>query len=226
MIRPGSVKICSLREVQHAQYVIEAEADLFGLIFVPGAKRRVTVERASEIVAAVRAGSGPTPAAVGVFVDAGHAEINRTIRDVGLNLVQLHGAEPPDIVAMLDAPAIKAIRPNPGASFDDVAPEIERYLASDVPPVAFHLEGYDSGHHGGGGTRADWAMAARLAVRFPIVLAGGLNPENVGDAVRSVSPLAVDVSSGVETDGIKDPAKISAFVATAKEQFTRQPVSG
>jgi len=219
MIRPGSVKICSLRKVEHARFVFDAGADLFGLIFVPGVRRQVTVERAREIVCAVRAIDESAPLAVGVFVDAAAEEINATVRDVGLDLIQLHGVEPPGMMAQLDAPAVKVFRPKPGTDVGEVRQEIERYLGAAIPPVAFLLDGYDAGQHGGSGTRTDWRLAAELAADFPIVLAGGLTPENVGEAVESVAPLAVDVGSGVETDGAKDSAKVSAFAAAAKGRF-------
>ena len=225
MIRPGSVKICSLREVEHAQFVLDAGTDLFGLIFVPGVRRQVTVERAHEIVCAVRARGESAPLAVGVFVDAAAEEINATVRDVGLDLIQLHGVEPSEMIAQLDAPVIKVFRPKPGTDVGEVSQEIEQYLRAEVPPVAFLLDGYDTGRHGGSGTRTDWRLAAELAADFPIVLAGGLTPENVGEAVESVAPLAVDVGSGVETDGVKDSAKVSAFVAAAIECFARLSAS-
>jgi len=144
---------------------------------------------------------------------------------VGLDLVQLHGVEPPGMIAQLDSPAIKVFRPKPGTDIGEVSREIELYLRAEVPPVAFLLDGYDAGRLGGSGTRTDWRLAAELAADFPIVLAGGLTPENVGEAVESVAPLAVDVGSGVETDGVKDSAKVSAFVAAAIECFARLSAS-
>ena len=130
------------------------------------------------------------------------------------------------MISQLDAPAIKVFRPKPGTDIGEVRPEIELYLRAEVPPIAFLLDGYDAGQHGGSGTRTDWRLAADLAADFPIVLAGGLTPEIVGEAVERVAPLAVDVGSGVETDGAKDSAKVSAFVAAAKERFAHLSASG
>lgn len=226
MIRPGSVKICSLREVEHARHVLDAGADLFGLIFVPGVRRQVSIDRAREIVDAVRSGGKQPPLAVGVFVDASALEINRTVHAVGLDLVQLHGDEPPDLMAHLDAPAIKVMRPMPGMASDDVRAGIDRYARAAGAPLAFHLEGFDAAHHGGEGARADWRLASELAQAFPVILAGGLTPDNVAEAVEMVRPFAVDVSSGVETGGIKDERKIASFVASAKRGFARLAASG
>jgi len=220
MIMPGSIKICSLREVEHARFVLDAGADLFGLIFVPGVRRMVSPERAREIVEAVRTDrSSKNPRAVGVFVDATANQINRITRLVGLDIVQLHGHEPPNLLSQLDAPAIKAVRPGLGASVTDVESIIRRFGNAAHPPIAYLVDGYHESHHGGEGVRADWSLAADLATRWPLMLAGGLTPDNVSDAISAVRPLGVDVSSGVETDGIKDTNKIGAFVANARSGF-------
>ncbi len=219
MIAPGSVKICSLREVEHARYVIDAGADLFGLIFAP-ARRQVTVERARNIVQAVRAGaSGDSPRAVGVFVDASADEINSVIQTVGLDLVQLHGSERPELIAELSVPAIKVFRPEPGTSVATVQRDLERFAAAARPPVAFLIEGFHPSQAGGAGVRADWLLVSKLAREWPIVLAGGLSPDSVAEAIEAVRSIAVDVGSGVETNGVKDPAMIAAFVQNARTAF-------
>lgn len=221
LIRPGSVKICSLREVEHARYVLDAGADLFGLIFAP-ARRQVTTERAREIVDAVRRDAGDVPPlAVGVFVDATVAEIQSIVQATGIDLVQLHGSEPPELVAALSVPAVKVLRPVPGAVARDVYCEIERFAKAAVAPVAYLLEGYHATHAGGAGVKADWSLVAELARSWPIILAGGLDPANVKTAIDTVHPLGVDVGSGVETDGIKDAAKIGEFVRSARAEFAR-----
>ena len=219
MIAPGSVKICSLREVEHARFVLDAGADLFGLIFAP-APRQVTVERARAIVQAVRAGAtGDSPLAVGVFVDASADEINSVIHSVGLDLVQLHGSERPELIAELSVPAIKVFRPEPGTPVASVQRDLERFAAAARPPVAFLIEGFHPSQAGGAGVQADWTLAAELAKNWPVVLAGGLSPENVLEAIEVARPIAVDVGSGVETNGVKDPAKIAAFVRNARTAF-------
>jgi phosphoribosylanthranilate isomerase len=223
VIAPGSVKICSLREIEHAQYVINAGADMFGLIFVPGVRRQVTVERGAEIAAAVRSrANGQSPRAVGVFVDASPEEINRTARLAGLDLAQLQGNEPPEMLSEIDLPVIRAIRPRPDQTVADVRIVLESYLRASRPPVAFHFEGISAGH-GGEGARADWELVGELARDYPVILAGGLSPENVAGAIAAVRPIGVDVSSGVETDGVKDPAKIAAFARAARSSFSLAP---
>lgn len=215
-IRPGSVKICSLREVEHAPFVLDAGVDLFGLIFVRGRSRYVTPERAQEIVHAVREQSnGAAPLAVGVFVDAPVAEINEITRSVGLDLVQLHGDEPPELLSELDLPAIKAISLQPGDLAETINERIRLYAHACVAPVAFLIDG----QQGGAGTVADWSVAAELARDWPVILAGGLTPGNVADSIAAVRPIGVDVSSGVESEGAKDPAKTLQFAAAARAAF-------
>lgn len=218
-IRPGNVKLCSLREPVHAHWAAASGADLFGLIFVPGVRRRVSHEIAREIVATARSQHGSQLRAVGVFVDASPDEINQTATSVGLNLAQLHGQEPAELIAEVRIPVVKALRPHPGQALDEVLALADRYLSAPVPPVALLVDGYHASHHGGEGLRADWVLAAELASRYPLILAGGLDADNVADAIQAVRPLAVDVSSGVESDGIKDPAKMAAFVRNAKTAF-------
>ena len=215
----GLVKICSLREPAQATATVAAGADLFGLIFAP-ARRRVTVEQATAIAAAARAAAGNRPVlAVGVFVDAAAAEINRITETVGLDLVQLHGAEPPTLLSALSRPAIKAFRPPAGTSAATLADLIAPYQSAAVPPLAVLIDGFSAAAPGGEGVRSDWHLAATVASRWPVVLAGGLDPANVAAAVAAVRPRIVDVSSGVETAGVKDAVKIAAFIANAKRAF-------
>ena len=162
---------------------------------------------------------GRTVMAVGVFVDASFADINAIVEEVGLDVVQLHGAEPPDSIASLPVPAFKALRPTPKSTCEQVLAEIDRYQSAAVPPVAILVDGYAQHGAGGTGTRADWALAAEINAVAPIILAGGLDPENVGDAIRRVRPRGVDVSSGVEVDGIKNPELIARFVHAARVAF-------
>src|SRR5262249_42269929 len=113
-------------------------------------------------------------------------------------------------------------------SIDDVRRLIETYLAARTSPIAFLIDGFDAKLHGGSGKRADWRLVGELAQFYPVILAGGLTPENVGEAIAVCRPMAVDVSSGVETAGLRDEVKISTFVEEAKTAFSRlsqiQPV--
>lgn len=219
MIAPGSVKICSLREPDHARWVVEAGADFFGLIFAPS-KRQVMPETAASIVIQARSEAGDSaPRAVGVFVNADVVAINKVVERVGLDLVQLHGEVTPDDVGEIAAPVIRAVRVEPGATFDAVAAQFDLQERTAVAPVAYLIDGFHPQHAGGHGVLADWEMARQLAERFPIILAGGLTRENVAEAIAQVRPLGVDVSSGVETDGIKNRAKVIDFVSNARRAF-------
>ena len=216
------VKICGLREPAHALAAAEAGADFIGLVFAKS-RRRVTLDEARAIVHALgeplaAAGGGAEsieallrrkrPLVVGVFTDADAETINRTAEAVGLDLVQLSGDELWEMCGKLSRPVLKAIR----VKDDTSAEEIIAALRPGAIPL---LDTYAEDALGGTGRPFDWSVAAAVARRFPIVLAGGLTPENVGEAVRRVCPWAVDVSSGVETAGVKDVGKIRAFIAAA-----------
>lgn len=215
----GLVKICGLREPVHATAAAVAGADLLGFIFAP-ARRQVTAQQAAACVEAARAAAaGRRILTVGVFVNASPEEMNTVAELADLNLLQLHGDEDPELPSHLVRPVIRALRPQPGTPTMEVTGLIERHARASRSPMAFLLEGYAAGSHGGTGARADWGLAAELARRRPLLLAGGLDPENVGDAIAIAAPHGVDVSSGVETDGFKDIGKIEAFVAAARQAF-------
>jgi phosphoribosylanthranilate isomerase len=216
------VKICGLREPAHALAAAEAGADFVGLVFAES-RRRVSVDQGRALAAALgepaAAASGGAeqieallrrkrPLVVGVFADADAETVNRTAEAVGLDLVQLSGDEPWLMCDKLSRPVLKAVKVRDGTSAEEI---IAVLRPGAVPLLDTHAEGA----LGGTGRPFDWAVAAAVARRFPIVLAGGLTPENVGEAVRRVCPWAVDVSSGVETDGVKDVEKIRAFVGAA-----------
>jgi phosphoribosylanthranilate isomerase len=154
-----------------------------------------------------------------VFVDATIDEMNATAETANLDLLQLHGDEPAAMLEQLSRPVVKAFRPPAGASVDQLGSVIRQYQQVANAPVAYLIDGYAAHAAGGEGVRADWQLAAALAEVFPIFLAGGLDPETVGAAIAAVRPLAVDVSSGVETDGVKDLAKIVTFVEAARQGF-------
>lgn len=219
----GLVKICGLREPVHARAAAAAGANLLGFVFAP-ARRRITAETARACIAAARdAAPERRIAAVGVFVDASAAEMNATAQTAGLDLLQLHGDEAPALLARLHRPVVKAIRPPHGTPVHDALDLIRPYQGVANAPVAYLLDGHSPGAAGGTGVRADWHLAAELAGHFPLVLAGGLDPTNVADAIAIAAPIAVDVSSGVETDGIKDATKIAAFVDAARQAFRFDP---
>ena len=224
--RERLIKIDGFREPEHAAAAAAAGADLIGFIFAP-ARRQVAPDVAAAGIAAARAEKSGRPfAAVGVFVNASAEEICRVVAESGVNLVQLHGSEPPGLLAELPVPAIKVFRPQPGVSAAAILREMRRFDLAPRPPVAYVIDGYAPDASGGTGTSADWDLAAEVAAERSIVLGGGLDPGNVGDAIRRVRPRGVDVSSGVETAGVKDTARIEAFILAAGAAFHDLDASG
>jgi phosphoribosylanthranilate isomerase len=213
------VKICGIREYEHAQVAAQAGADAIGFVFVP-VRREVSPETARSIIERVRSDFERPPATVGLFVNESAEAINSVVRRAGLDLVQLHGDEPPELAAELDAPAIKALRVGQGDDVDELEATIAAYLQHFS---GVHIDSHVPGHWGGTGVVGDWDVARRLAGKFSIVLAGGLSPDNVGTAIEQVRPAVVDVSSGVEIDGRKDPDLIRAFIASARTAYELIP---
>lgn len=198
------VKICGVTSVADAAVAVEAGADMLGLIFYPPSPRYVTPAQAEAIVASLP----PKLPAVGVFVNEGLETITDIACESGISVVQLHGNESPDLCRLLPWRCIKAFR-----FTEQVKPE----MMPDYPVHAFLIEGFHDQLYGGGGVKADWRRVATLHGYGRIILAGGLTPGNVQEAVETVRPYAVDVCSGVEdTPGIKDAAKVRAFVKRAK----------
>lgn len=216
------VKICGLTNLEDALVAIAAGADLLGFVFYAKSPRGVTAAQAAPIIQEIRRrpyGQGAVQI-VGLFVDAPLHEMQETILACQLDLVQLHGGEPPHRLEQLAPRAYKALRPT---SLDEAAAEAEWY--ADLGPPAgpqLLLDAFHPQLYGGSGRLGDWALAAGLAPRYRILLAGGLTPDNVRQAVRQVRPWGVDVSSGVEAaPGRKDPEKVRRFVAEAKQAFDR-----
>ena len=177
------------------------------MIFAP-ARRQVSVAEAAAIARAARA-AGPAQV-VGVFVNETPERILAVAAECELDAVQLSGDEPlASASGLAGRTLLKAVR------LGQVAAEAE-WLAAELPNLRLLVDAHVPGAYGGAGVLADWDRAARLARQRPIVLAGGLTPENVGAAIRQVRPWGVDVSSGVETDGAKDVAKIRAFIRSAR----------
>jgi phosphoribosylanthranilate isomerase len=220
MLKPGSVKICSLREVEQVPWVIEAAPDMFGLIFVESAWRMVTPQMGKAIVDEFDALAGPNrPKAVGVFLDSPPSEINRIADRVGLDFVQVHTHDMPIDWKRFELPVLPVLRPQPDVDLPTITATIDSILGSGANIPAILIDAWHPDTIGGAGVLGNWSIARELATRYPIVLAGGLTPSNVGEAITEISPVGVDVSSGVETARIKDPAKLKAFVASAREAF-------
>lgn len=197
------VKICGITNWSDAVAACDAGANMLGFNFYEKSLRRVsTVEAAT-----MRAKLPPAVQAVGLFVNAKPAEIASLHAFVRFNAAQLHGDEPPAIVSEISrtVAVIKAFR----VAADFPVATLDKYHDA----FAFLLDGSRAGQFGGTGTGADWNVARRAAAAQRIILAGGLTPENVGAAIRSVRPYAVDVASGVELKpGKKDHVKLKEFI--------------
>jgi len=193
------VKICGITRLEDAAVAVSLGASAVGFIFWPGSPRQIAPPDAAAI-----AGSLPQRVwKVGVFVDAVADDIRRVVEEVGLTAVQLHGSETPAYAATLDARVIKAM------ALDHVqGPE----ALDEWPGVPILLDAHDPLRKGGTGRTIDWIRARELASRHDVILAGGLRPENVADAIARVRPYGIDVSSGVETSpGLKDHDKLRSL---------------
>lgn len=197
------VKICGITNLSDALRAVECGADALGFVFYEGSPRHVFPEIVKEIVAHLP----PFITTVGVFVNAPPQEIKEVLEYTGLDVVQLHGDEPQE-ECFLFPRVIKAFRIRDIRDLD----EIKHYKAS-----AYLLDAYDPEVPGGTGQIFNWDIAIEAKQYGPVILAGGLTPDNVSDAVKKVRPYAVDVSSGVETEkGKKDPEKLRLFIHRAK----------
>lgn len=211
-----AVKICGIRTVDHAMVAAQAGADYIGVILAPS-KRQIMPEQAKSIQHVIRQ-VNQTTKLVGVFVNEQPSMINQLVRDIGLDIVQLSGDETSTIVHEINAPMFKTIR----MSKHD-AEQAWIMLAQDQPDrVRLHIDAHVAGSYGGAGVVADWEQAQALARELPILLAGGLHPTNVRDAIQTVQPWGVDVSSGIETAGTKDSTKIQTFITNAREAFSKE----
>jgi phosphoribosylanthranilate isomerase len=212
------VKICGITTVEDAFSAAEAGADLLGMIFYPKSPRYVTPERAADIVRAVRRTMGTSaPRCVGVFVNESVASVRAVLRQVRLDLAQLHGDEPPEVVGQLQPRAFKAIRPATSAEATAQAGVFAPRVSGDSNIPQLLVDAYHPRHYGGTGIVVDLDMACGLSRSFRILLAGGLTPETVGPIVEQVRPWGVDVSSGVERiKGRKDRVRVAAFVAAVR----------
>ena len=206
------VKICGLMAVEHAVAAARAGADYVGVVFA-ASRRQVTPQRAREIAEAVKP-VNPRPDVVGVFRYSPAAEVNRLARECRLDAVQLAGDESIEYVRQMERPVIKVVHVTPQSTPAVILAQVERWYAAMKGDSRFHclLDTEINGARGGTGLTFDRAIAREVAEHYPVIVAGGLNPENVADLVRDVRPWGVDVASGVEIDGKKDTTKIEAFI--------------
>jgi phosphoribosylanthranilate isomerase len=188
------VKICGIMRREDAEAAVEAGADALGFVFWSESPRRVDAERARDLTADLP----DRVMKVGVFVNERADNINRIADRARLTAVQLHGDERPDAVDSITRPIIKAVTPATAGRWPG--------------RVMLLVDAYDPVRRGGTGVNADWAWAAQLAASRPVILAGGVTPENVCDALRVVKPYGIDVSSGVErSPGIKERARLRSL---------------
>lgn len=199
------IKICGITNLDDAETAVQCGADALGFVLERDSPRTIRIHQVTAIVSRLPA----FVTAVGVFVNPTLEEVWGALEAGPLDLVQLHGDETPDFCAAFPGRALKAIRVKNRASIDAMANYSVR---------AFVLDGYDETRAGGTGKTFDWALAEEAKMHGSVLLAGGLTPENVGDAIRRVRPYGVDVSSGVEASvGKKDPEKIRRFIANARK---------
>ena len=202
------IKICGIKTVDDALAAIDLGADMIGFNFYPKSPRYVEVGMVRNIMSKVRTIGRVT--CVGVFVNASVDEIHAVMDTCGLNLAQLHGDETIEFMESLQEKSFKAFRGIPDVK------QLEDY-ARDAAP-AFLVDASVKDLYGGSGVTADWDGAAELSKKYPLLLAGGLTPENVAEAVRRVKPWGVDVASGVESvPGKKDPSRMKAFVKAVRD---------
>jgi phosphoribosylanthranilate isomerase len=197
------VKICGITTLDDALACVDAGTDALGFNFWPQSRRHLTVEAAAVIARRLP----PNVRTVGVFVNPTEAEVNRAFASGAIDLAQFHGDETPDFCSRFAGRYIKAMRLRDAASVEQLA-----QFACDLVLVDADTPGY-----GGSGQRADVALASQAAAARRVILAGGLTPENVAEAVATVKPYGVDVAGGVEREpGVKDWIKVAAFVQAAK----------
>ncbi len=201
------IKICGIKSLNDAIAAIDAGADYLGFNFYAKSVRFIEKETCAEITSVLKK-EYPKVKLVGVFVNSSVDEIKNILETCSLDVSQLHGDETPEMLNALDGKAFKAFRGIPA--------EVNGFARSEPP--ALLVDASVKGSYGGTGVTADWSAASEMAKKYSLLLAGGLTPENVSDAVRQVNPWGVDVASGVESaPGKKDPIKLSSFVNAVRQ---------
>ena len=209
------VKICGIKQMAHALAVIEAGGDFIGLVFAPS-QRQVTPVQAGEIVSTVKSRSHAI-GVVGVFANMPAQEVNMIASSCNLDWVQLSGDEPWEYCRQITKPLIKAVRIRAGQRPEQIYANLA--TGAEILSSQRHVYLLDSqveDKYGGTGITFDWRLARQVAKEFPVIIAGGLTPENVVQVIEMVAPWGVDVSSGVEVGGVKDIVKIRAFIEAVR----------
>jgi phosphoribosylanthranilate isomerase len=204
------IKICGITRVQDVQAAASSGADALGLVFYEQSPRHVTLQQAVQLAAAIQ----PFVTLVGLFVNPAADEVRNVLQQVPLDVLQFHGEEEPEFCVQFGRPYLKAVRVKAGVDLVQCA---ARYRNAQ----GLLLDAYVEGMHGGTGAAFDWALIPH-DLPLPVILSGGLHAGNVADAIKQVRPYAVDVSSGVESGGVKTAkgikvaAKIAAFINEVK----------
>ncbi len=215
------IKICGITDKSHALAAIESGSDFVGLVFAHS-RRQVSISQAQEIVSVVKECSN-TVEVVGVFVNVPAPVVNRTTAACNLDFIQLSGDESWAYCCEINRPLIKAVRVAQGqdpAVICDALASADSLLSSQRH--LYLLDSLAKDSYGGTGITSDWKLFREVARQFPVIIAGGLTPKNVARAIEMISPWGVDVSSGVESAGIKDVAKIKAFVDAVRRADGRE----
>jgi len=210
------VKICGLSEIEHALVAGRAGADFIGLVFA-SSRRQISPEKALPLVEAVH-NQRPSPAVVGVFVNLAAQEVNHIADYCRLDRVQLSGDESWQYCQEIKRPIIKAVHVSANRKAEEILAEIEAgYQLPIQKELVCLLDSQVSGTYGGTGETFDWQLAEEVSARFPVIIAGGLTPANVGQLIMKTKPWGVDVSTGIENNGQKDVSKIRAFIEAVRK---------
>ncbi len=208
------VKICGLSEIKHTLVAAEAGADFLGIVFAPS-RRQVSPEKALQLTEAIH-NLKNRPAVVGIFVNSTAQEVNHIADYCRLDWVQLSGGESWQYCLKIKKPVIKVIHIAKEQEIENVIAEIERGYSLRKEELICLLDTQALDAYGGTGQVFNWQLAEEVSARFPVMVAGGLTPANVGKLVKKVQPWGVDVSSGVESNGKKDVSKIRTFIQTVR----------
>ena len=213
-------KICGLRDAEHARAAADAGASLLGFVFVHGVRRQLTEAEGRRVIESYRNDRGEeAPRIVGLFANQPVEEVNRLAESCGLDMVQLCGDETPEYWERMNLPIIRQIKVRDSGCRERDAEQVMARVAEVVERGHLaQLDSHQPGALGGTGHTFDWSIAREVAKRHDFLLAGGLDPDNVREAIEKVGPWGVDVSSGVETGGVKDVDKIAAFAARVARQ--------
>ncbi len=214
--RNTRIKICGLRSVEATLAASNAGADYLGFNFVEGVRRQLQPEQGALIIADYKRNRDRTPETarlVGLFRNQDADWVNETSGLAGLDFVQLCGDEGDEYVAQMELPVFRQVRVKPGTTTEELGNLVSPHL--DAGRIVL-LDHFDKVSPGGSGKSFDWTVAEGVANLDNVLLAGGLDSDNVGSAIALLSPWGVDVASGVETDGVKDPDRIRAFIEAVR----------